>query len=67
MKMTICFTSKKIIINKGFAEKATVYGSEEYRELLKTVEIWRNLCYNGCNDYNAIFIAIFEVNYGCQL
>lgn len=40
MKMTICFTSKKIIINKGFAEKATVYGSEEYRELLKAVEIF---------------------------
>ena len=38
MKMTICFTSKKIIINKGFAEKATVYGSEEYIELLKAVE-----------------------------
>lgn len=38
MKMAICFTSKKIIINKGFAEKATVYGSEEYRELLKAVK-----------------------------
>lgn len=40
MKMTICFASKQIIINKGFVKKATVYGSEEYRELLKAVEIF---------------------------